>query len=528
MKLGMKKINITSKIFIFIILLQLIACTKGFEQINTNPNAEPKGSSSGELLGAEIEASQDLMDNAGKNFNGGMTQWVEYYTTRLNRAFFIPPNPESDWNDFWIYQSLVTSVLPLLNRVISNANDIRSPNYKAVALVMKSMVYFRMSNLWGALPFTDAQHEKAFNNPKYTHPKFDTQETIYKGVLNWLEQADSLFSDTAPPLNAKADAYGQGKIEKWKRYDNSLQAKILLDMSGPDLSFAKKGLERIFLNPNKYPIINSTKYNFGMNWETQPHQAYTDPFLETLNSGAAFTAAASSGIVNLLGRLKDPRMKVYFDPAPAFKDTTYVGAPVAFDNSDTSNFKHVVQDSLSHISEKFSTQKLRPLITHSQLLFIRAEAALMNINVGISAQQAYEQGIKTNMEFWGIDNTKIQKYLNQSKVKFSTNSKKALLQIVTQRYISQFGQSTTTFALIRRTGGPGLDYFNIGIEGRGYPQRVSYVMEMMPEFNKTQFAKVSSGILDALWGKPLWFAKEAPSVRVVPDHIQTGYVTWSY
>src|SRR5665213_844859 len=141
----------THKIIIWVlavlVLFQMGACTKDYEKINTNPNSQVLGSNEGLLLGAQIGAASVLLDNVG-SYNAGMGKWVEYYTVTPNDANFIPSNPEDNYNDFWIYQGLVTSTIPLLDRVMSNTDQTLQPNYRAAALVMKAWIYHTMTNLW--------------------------------------------------------------------------------------------------------------------------------------------------------------------------------------------------------------------------------------------------------------------------------------------------------------------------------------------------------------------------------------------
>lgn len=515
-----------------LMLFQISACTKDYEKVNTNPNNQTLGSNEGLLLGAEIGAASVLLDNV-RSYNAGMGKWVEYYSISPNNVNFIPSNPEEDYNSFWIYQGLVTSTIPLLDRVISNTTQTPQPNYRAAALVMKAWIYHTMTNLWGSMPFTDANKGEVAETPAYNMPKFNTQEEIYHGVLALLDSANNLFNlsgELKISMVAASDAYAGGNILAWKKFGNTLRARILLDMSSADLAFAKQGLEQLFSNPAKYPMLQSNSDDFGMNWVKGAGQAYPDPFAQySINNANA--PAAASGLVNILGQRNDPRMKVYFDPAKGYTDkSTYIGVPPSFDRDNPHGFTRMATDSMSRISKKFSDAQKRPIITYSELMFIKAEAALININVGLTAQQAYEGGIKANMQALGIDpgSTAVLQYLEEPQVSYDPS--KAMEQIVTQRYISQFGQSTNAFTLVRRTGFPELDYFTIGVNKQyGYPVRIRYVLQYLNNYNTENFKAAIAGIniTNQMWGDKLWFAKNAPEVKMVPS-IQQGPVKFSY
>lgn len=510
----------------------LSACTKDYEKINTNPNSQTVGTNEGFLLGVQTQAGQLILDNIG-SFNSGMSRWVQYYSKATNYADMVPSNPRGDYNDFWINQGLVISSIPMLDRIIKNTDKVPHPNYRAAALTMKAWIYHNMTNFWGSIPFKDADKGEVAESPEYNRPAFDKQEDIYHGILNTLDEANNTFDlsgSTSVSMNAAADALGGGKILSWKKFANSLRARILVDISGTDPAFAKTELEKIFADPGKYPMLGSNADDFGMTWVKDPGQTYTDPFYQySINN--VNRPAASSGIVNILGKRKDPRMKVYFTPAVGYTNQpTYVGAPPAFDQANPFGFKRITTDSASTVALSFMQPKLRPIITYAELLFIKAEAALKNINVGVTAQQAYTDGIKANMSSLGISPTSPEavSYLAGPLVVYDPAN--AMEQIVTQRYIGQFGQSANTFALIRRTGFPEMDYFDIGInKGLGYPVRVKYTTENYDLYNHDNYQAAIAGvnILFQMWGDKLWFAKNAPNVKMTPT-IQQGQVTFSY
>ncbi|MBT9187589.1 MULTISPECIES: SusD/RagB family nutrient-binding outer membrane lipoprotein [Zobellia] len=523
----MKYIKYIVMVGLTMVLLQ--ACTDDFEEINTNPNAQVVGSNESLLLGAQILAARELLDNINSN-NKGAAKWVQYYTNTTAPTDFVASNPREDINDFWVYQNLVTQTIPLIERILDNTEESPQPNYKAVALTLKAWIYGNMTELWGPIPFSDAQFGEISEEERYNKPKFDTQEEILKSVLGLLEEANQTFDlsgEASVALNGESDAYAGGDLLKWKKFANSLQVRILLRISDVDSGFAKPKLETIFGNAQKYPLLEGNEDNFGMTWETTIG-SYSDPFAQYIENSAN-SPIAVTGFVNTLGNLQDPRIKVFLDPAPGYSDSeTYTGVPPAFDEENPSGYTRVALDSVSQLSQTYTTAQERFIMTYSELLFIKAEAASKGIETGISAAQAYQDGIKAHMEQLEIDPVMIDTYLTSSDVIF--NPSNALEQIITQRYIAQFGQSINTFSMIRRTGLPKLDFFDIGInKEKGYPVRIGYPRETMQNFNQANFEAAIQGvnIVDNVFGDPLWFAKNAPTVKMEPT-IQGGPVLFSY
>ncbi|AUP78828.1 SusD/RagB family nutrient-binding outer membrane lipoprotein [Flavivirga eckloniae] len=510
------------------VILSVTSCTNNFEEINTNPNDQIVGSNEGMLLGAQLTAAKELMDNVVSS-NDGMAKWVQYYNHTLDPVDFIDPNPAEDYNEFWIYHNLVTSALPLVERVLGNTDEAPHPNYRAAALVMKAWIYENMTEVFGPIPFTDAQKGELFDEPKYNKPKFDSQEEILKGVLQLLEEANSTFDlsgESGTTMVAQSDAFCGGDILKWKKFANSLRVRILLRISDVDPSFAATGLEAIFSNPSQHPVIESNADNIGITWD-EGTGTYGDPMVKFINNNN-FKPNVVTGFLNILGERQDPRMKVLVAPAEGYLNAdTYIGLPPAFDNDNPSGFKRVARDSVSQLSNSYTSLRMRPIITYSEILFIKAEASLKSINVGTTAQTAYENGITANMEELGVDAADTAAYLGSPLVTY--NAGNALEQIITQRYIAQFGQSTNTFSMIRRTGFPRLDFFRIGVYAdNGYPVRARYPSSM-ESFNEENLKKAISGvtIIEGVFGDNLWFATNAPSVSMEPT-LQMGPVLYSY
>lgn len=526
------KIHKLLKVFCLIALMP-VACTEDFEDINTNPNAQTEGSNEGLLLGAQIVAARDLVDNIG-SFNHGMAKWVQYYAelpeevNDLNN--FVQPNPREDYNDFWVYQNLYVQALPMIERIIGNTDETPHPNYRAAAYVMKAWIFQTMTDQWGSIPFFDALKGEESEDLQFNKPKFDTQQEIYMEVLAMLKEANSMFDTSGGPtveMVAASDAYGGGDVLKWKKFTNSLRARLLLRISDVDAATAQAGLQEIFSDPNTYPVLEGNEDNFGITWQGNTG-TFADPLAQYLNN-EGFSPNVATGFLNILGDRQDPRLMVLAEPAEGYTDEdTYIGQPPAFDPDSPSGFTRISRDSVSQVSRQFSEVQMRPIMTYAELMFIKAEAGLKGLSPGVSAEDAYETGIRANMEDLGIDPADIDAYINQPMVTY--NDTDALELIITQRYIAQFGQSTNTFAMIRRTGLPELDYFTIGLyENNGYPVRIQYNEGMYLQFNEENFTQAIQGvnIIDRVFGDKLWFATNAPDVKMKPS-IQTGPVLYTF
>ena len=123
----------------------------------------------------------------------------------------------------------------------------------------------------------------------------------------------------------------------------------------------------------------------------------------------------------------------------------------------------------------------------SEVHFLLAEAALSGYNVGGTAKQYYESGIKVSMkERTGASDAEIDTYIKSDKTPVSfdggitpgvsdipvsfdeSNTEKALEQIITQKWLAIFPNGWEAWAESRRTGYP-KQYPRIASENEDVP-----------------------------------------------------------
>src|SRR5690606_27228269 len=123
---------------------------------------------------------------------------------------------------------------------------LKSPNaypfHRGVALTMKAFVFGMITDLWGDAPYTDALK----GDEGLFEPVFDTQETIYRGILSDLWAASDIFAtgDNSGYL-AGYDVYYAGDPAKWQRFANSLILRYAMRISEKLPDVAKDNIERV-------------------------------------------------------------------------------------------------------------------------------------------------------------------------------------------------------------------------------------------------------------------------------------------
>ncbi|MDX2413695.1 MAG: SusD/RagB family nutrient-binding outer membrane lipoprotein [Bacteroidales bacterium] len=522
--------KIVKYILVILAIVSFTSCTEKFDEMNVNPNAQTTGESAFLLTGAQITAARSILDD----YNAGIGKWVQYYThtTTDNTAFWHKSG--NDINHYWNYYSFYVDILPNLEEIKKNCEKVRNPNYYAIAEIMEAWSWNYLVDMWGSIPYTDAlQGNTSYGeDEQYVFPDFDSEEFIYKDLISRLMAAnDSIDADPDSDfaIAGASDIYAGGDMVAWQQFANSLTLRMLMRMSDVDETYAKPLFEQIIANSSMYPLIEDNTEDFGIVWIGGNVSPFEN-IVSKMYLDSERTYAASTGSLHYLATMDDPRLPALIDPAQDYTDAgnpKYVGCPIAFDADNPSGFIEIPRDSISNIAVGTYGDPTRQedIITYSEMQFIFAEAAEKGwTGLANTAEDYYMEGIEASMLKLGVFTSgAFNTYYSQAEVDYAAVAD-GLNAIYLQRYLAQFGQSANTFAMIRRTGQPALDYFQIGDDSEnGYPCRVKYTGPMV---STPQFEEVSVGIIDNLWGKKIFWAENAPAVGMYNASIQTGIVEY--
>ena len=123
------------------------------------------------------------------------------------------------------------------------------------------------------------------------------------------------------------------------------------------------------------------------------------------------------------------------------------------------------------IPDLASSNKLTVMYS-AEAYFLRAEGAVNGWNMGSTAKELYEQGIRLSMQQWGVNSASINSYIQSTSlpaapgdylnspavtnipVKFAADKATQLQQIATQKWLALFPDGIEAWAEVRRTGYP--------------------------------------------------------------------------
>jgi len=447
--------NIKKGILLLITCSAIVSCSDDFLDVNTSPN-NPSFSTPSLTLPV---AQQSLLSLNATSMN--------YLGNFMTYSWSTPSNWSANGNlirynvttTFYsnIFETSYSSIFKNLTYVNNYEDgDIDYSAYKAISQILKAFQYQYLVDLYGDVPYTEANQRELNLTPKY-----DDAETVYKDLIDKLTSAAILATNL--PDNYQ-DPEGQdiifgGDMNKWAAFANTIKLRMLIRLSdtGQD-SYITSEIAKINANAAGY-ITETVVGQPGYSDDTSKQNPFWGYVGKLPNDGEItnrndFTIA-SDYIINLLSLNNDPRMERLFAEA---KGGGYLGAEqstilpgVGFTNDDTS---HVGPGLL------IGPDQDQPLMLLSEAQFLQAEAMVRNYIPGgdAAAKDMYESAIKNSFEFLKVENasTEAEDYYDQaiSNINWDSSSNK-VQAIITQKWLALLGTSgIEPWIELTRTGFP--------------------------------------------------------------------------
>jgi hypothetical protein len=466
------------------LLLSVTACKKNLEDINRNPNASETAQPDYLLTGITKNIA-DTYWGTSNNMDASLLfvqNWSKIQYTDPDRYIYTNTSFQDLWNTAY------TKGVINLNQLIKLADEQSNPNYKGVALVLRSWVFTLLTDAYGDVPYTQATNIK-----EYLTPAYDKQKDVYFALLEDLKSAQASLNTSGPAIGGDIIYGGKANaIGLWKKFANSLRLRIALRIADREPEKSKQVLADIQAEGSGYISDNSEIAQLV--YSTSPNQNPISNLFDTRDD-----YRISKTIVDKLFELNDPRLPVYASPTKDATPKTYVGLPNGLLVGDASAYGFTK-------TSKPGTYFLAPnapavIISYAEVLFDRAEAAAR----GFTAEDAadlYKQAIAASLKQYGIADAAVNTYLTSPAVQYDpSNYKKS---IGDQKWIALFGQGLEAFAEWRRLDYPQLQPAVAGTLGGKIPVRFIYPGTEQSLNGASYNAAVASQGADALTTK-LWF-----------------------
>lgn len=472
------------QLFVVALLLFLSpGCDKDFEEININPS-RPTSTFMEALFNGVVESLQLTWD--GQFY---VDNEILYPATQLgaltaeewsNTALGI----DAIWNNYYYSLKNIRELELRFDNYSGEQEEL--VNVKAMTKILLAYKTFKITDLFGDIPFFDAG--KGNQDLKFLKPKYDSQEDIYKFLLEELEWAANNINLNTGELTAGGntlysfgtyDALLNSDMRLWIKFANSLRLKHALRMVEADSEYAIPIVNEII--SENLPVLESGEdvmlkpvvlgyTKESTHWSFREHK--------NLRMGTTIWDAMQGGMAD-----SDPRLPIFFDVnndlewapypnvlAPGTTRPTEGGIPYGsqrdggyairgIDNNFSSFQYYLIRDE-NDIPEI--------LMTAAEVRLHKAEAILRGFVPGqdqFIADTEYAIGINESLKFWNrevasctiwepkptISSNDIFGYSSRPTVSLSSNDFDINF-IYRQKWIHYFRQPAEAFALARRTG----------------------------------------------------------------------------
>lgn len=356
------------------------------------------------------------------------------------------------------------TMLPNLDKMLEYAQgSVMEDSYKGMASFARAYLFFRLTMEMGDIPYSETnQGAEGLYRPRY-----DTQEEVFKGVLDELKEADQYFA-VGKSFTGDPTPYN-GDPAKWRRAVNAFSLKVLMTLSKKESVASLDIKNRFAAIVASGQLLEANTGFLGLNYSSQNKHP-----LSGTNDLFTSRTVISSLLIDNLKNLNDRRMYYFAEPAgaqiaagkTADNPEAFVGLDVSIDYA-TMNAGHSA-NLYSLLNKRYLTEEAtepRMVMTYAEQQLILAEARIKGwISTG-NAKDYYESGVKAALAAVGatkasyahgkpIDQAYINGYFT-GEAAFKATTEDQLKQIWMQRYLLQFMQDAqSSFFEYRRHGFP--------------------------------------------------------------------------
>lgn len=461
-----------NRIYIILIsLFGLIACTKKFDQINTDPNHPV-------VVQPEFLLTSSIFNTL--NLYGGDMNRVVFFNYTQHFSGFQGEFERYTYNDnsnntYWA-NTYINCLQPVYQIELNYKNNAAYANRVLIARIWKDYIFSNAVSIWGGIPMEGA----LTGNPSVPYTK---ELDVYYKLLADLKNISDSLNLSGDKYSAVADIIYQGDILKWKKFTNTLRLRLAMRISNADAAKAQEVVQDIYQN-NSANTITAQAETAAAKWGTTSDQwSYLYNYVVyNATANAATIPVLCESLVYYTVPYNDPRIGIYGQPAKQgpfigkyFGQNISYGGGGPYASGIVNPHTGLKQADYSQIGTRF----LQPdaeyvFLSWAESALLKAEAALKGWwGPAANASQYYYEGIDASFNRYGLTTAQATTYKNTPGIKWGTASdtvgRSALFmdwmhictsyipagdnfrQIIVQHWLAIPGQGVDAWALIRRT-----------------------------------------------------------------------------
>lgn len=443
--------------------LATASCTDGYEDFNRNPYGVTKDEMQRDayamrsamlnleswVVPTDVNTNQFTECLLGGSYGGYLVD----SNSGFNNKNFGQYCPENGWSRV-LYKDVIPKVF-IYSGEVAKATDEPVPN--AVATILKVASLQRVTDAYGPIPYSKVGADGEIT------ADFDSQEDVYKLMFSQLDEAiATLTANRTADFSSLADRIYGGKVENWIKFANSQKLRMAIRISKADPALAKQKAEEAVAH--EVGVMTSNADNAMLTL------ASTNPFEVIMYEYNGGDSRVSADITSYMNGYNDPRRAAMFTQC-TFDGGGYYGMRTGINIPDG-------QIAHAYSNYNVATDSKIVIMNAAESAFLRAEGALNGWNMGGTAKELYNEGIRLSFEQWGVsgadsyiaDNTSTpQGYKDPAGLNSYSGSTsnitiawddadntRNLERIITQKWLANFPLGIEAWSEYRRTGYPKL------------------------------------------------------------------------
>lgn len=495
------KSKIKHSVLLFSFFSLLLTNCESYLDVNDDPN-NPTTAPLSQLL-TDVELNFNEITNFRVYMAEELSAYVHQFVFREEQDQYGTKQDNLDIKNSW---DVAYTVFTETDLIISNGTADEDMIIVGMAQVLKGYTATIMVDVWGDVPFSEA----AGLANGIVSPKFDDQEEIYQNALDLIDAGLVNITSGIGSNPGSQDLFYGGDIDKWTKFVNTLKLKLYNEIRNSTLFDASK-LNALIAEDNFLSSVDDD-FQFPYSTTQSPAEERNPLYRASYLSGQTAHYASPWFYEILKGwnptihnGIEDPRLAYYFfnqltpgqlppdvgDPTTGDPKADYwdrntgfhtirfgsVGPNRDFASRESSTYPGIYvcggkyDDGLGGSADTDAGTGAAPhrMLTFHEALFIQAELMQENIITG-DAKAKLEEALTA--AFAKVDNvvansettqtvpklagsTEVTDFIDAILVEFDAASNDKKLEIImTQKWVSTFGDPFDQYNDYRRTGYP--------------------------------------------------------------------------
>lgn len=435
-------------------ILAFASCTK-LEDLNKNVKDFAEVSGESLYNGATLQFINQL---STENVNANVTLlWMQHLAattypdeSRYDMTTRGIPTTTSNTIYRLVLMNYKDAARVLETQPLAGISQARRDNQLAIVEIMTVFAWSYIIENFGDMPYSEAL------DYNYPSPVYDDALTVYKDLIDRLDAAIEKLTLTEAGMPAGYDNIFGGTVAGtvgWYKFANTLKFRMGLMLYDVDAGYSKTVVEAAA--PHIFVQGDVMTMNY-LSASPNQNQQYVD-FVSTGRDDYVITSnlidamqptnpIPEHSILNVT--VTDPRLAFYAIPVVGSDPPVYRGGAQGQANG---------YPSFSHVNPIHLTAN-RPwvIMDYTEAEFLLAEAVERGFSVGGTAEQHYNNAVKSSIMFWGGTSAQADAYLAQPSVAYATAFTDWKQKIGTQAWLAYWLRGNALWNSYRRLDYPRL------------------------------------------------------------------------